>query len=94
MWRSYHGGGVSGSSETTALGDEADRDAWLHPISITMLYVRVLALAAALSTANAAALHQHNDRPALSSVLALRGGGPVSAVATVKSPKETYFGMA
>ena len=59
-----------------------------------MLYVRVLALAAALSTANAAALHQHNDRPALSSVLALRGGGPVSAVATVKSPKETYFGMA
>jgi len=34
------------------------------------------------------------SRPALGSVLALRGGGPVTDVASVKTPKDTYLGMA
>jgi len=33
-------------------------------------------------------------REALPALLSLRGGGPVASVATVKTPKETYIGMA
>jgi formate/nitrite transporter len=47
-------------------------------------------LLAALST-TAATIAPPASLPAL---LSLRGGGPVAAVATVKTPKETYMGMA
>jgi len=54
------------------------------------MLARIVLVLCALSATEAASA----SRPALNSVLALRGGGPASAVATVKTPKETYAGMA
>jgi formate/nitrite transporter len=56
-----------------------------------MALYKSLVLALALSHAEAAT---RSSRPAIGSVLALRGGGPVTNVASVKTPKETYQGMA
>jgi len=55
---------------------------------------QLLVVASAAFSACAASPLEARPAVGIGRLLVLRGGGPVTAVATVKSPKETYLGMA